>query len=113
MSESDEARTTIHQSLTKPLLLAGAERAPAAANWIFATGILFGGGLHWYTIAVSAFMLTMGHWALVQAAKFDPHLTRVYMRHIRYQHSYLERSTPIALIPLVRPSVPTTRQLQW
>src|SRR5215468_7700264 len=113
MSESNQARTTIHQSLTKPLLLAGAERAPAAANWISATGILFGGGLHWYTIAISAFMLTVGHSALVQAAKFDPHLSRVYMRHIRYQHWYLERSSPIAPTPLIRPSVPTVRQLQW
>jgi hypothetical protein len=33
------------------MLLAGAERAPAIANWIMAAGILFGGGLHWYTIA--------------------------------------------------------------
>lgn len=113
MSESNQARATVHQSLTKPLLLAGAERTPAAANWIFATGILFGGGLHWYTIAASAFMLTVGHWTLVQAAKFDPDLSRVYMRHIRYQHWYLERSTPIAPAPLVHPSVPAVRQLQW
>ena len=51
-------RATIHQSLTRPMLLAGAERAPALANWIMAAGILFGGGLHWYTIATSALLVT-------------------------------------------------------
>jgi hypothetical protein len=44
-------RAAIHQSLTRPMLLAGAERAPAIANWIMAAGTLFGGALHWYTIA--------------------------------------------------------------
>ena len=52
-------RATIHQSLTRPMLLAGAERAPALANWTMAAGILFGGGLHWYTIATSALLVTI------------------------------------------------------
>src|SRR5262245_14626892 len=101
MNDTNETRAAIHQSLIKPLLLAGAERAPAAANWISAMGILFGGGLHWYTIAVSAFMITLGHWALVQAAKFDPQLSRIYLRHVRYQRWYPERSAPAARAPLI------------
>ena len=113
MSADNQSLVAIHQSLTRPLLLAGAERAPAIANWISAAGILLGGGLHWYTIATSSFMVTVGHWALVQAANFDPHLSRVYLRHIRYQRWYPERSAPATPAPLIRPSVPTVREMQW
>jgi len=103
-------RATIHQALTRPLLLAGAERAPAVANWIMAAGILFGGGLHWYTVASSVTLMTFGHWTLMQAAKFDPELSRVYLRHVRYQRIYPARASVTAPPPRVRPSVPTVRE---
>ena len=105
-------RATIHQSLTRPMLLAGAERAPAIANWIMAAGILFGGGLHWYTFATSAILITLGHWGLVQAARFDPELSRVYLRHIRYQRSYAACASLTAPPPRIHPSVPTTREIR-
>src|SRR5580700_12335633 len=108
--ESTASRSTIHQSLTRPLLLAGAERAPAIANWITAAAIFFGGGLHWYTVTISALLVTVGHWALVQAAKFDPQLSRVYIRHIRYQNYYPPRAPIAAPLPRIRPSVPTPKE---
>ena len=113
MTENNTTRAAIHQSLARPMLLAGAERGPAAANWISGAGILFGGGLHWYTIGASVFLLTIGHWALIQAAKFDPHLSRVYLRHIRYQRWYPARSAVSAPAPLIHPSVPTVREVRW
>jgi type IV secretion system protein TrbD len=81
MGEAERRVSAIHQSLTQPILLAGAERPLATANCITAAALVFGGGLHWYTIAMGTFLLTVGHWALVQAAKFDPQLSRVYVRH--------------------------------
>ena len=105
-------RATIHQSLTRPMLLAGAERAPALANWIMAAGILFGGGLHWYTIATSALLVTIGHWALTQAAKFDPELSRVYLRHVRYRRFYPPRTSVAAPPARVHSSVPTPREIR-
>ena len=105
-------RATIHQSLTRPLFIAGAERAPALANWITAAGILFGGGLHWYTIVASAAMVTLGHWALMQAAKFDPELSRVYLRHVRYQRLYPARASVTARPARVYASVPTSREIR-
>ena len=105
-------RATIHQSLTRPMLLAGAERAPALANWIMAAGILFGGGLHWYTIATSALLVTIGHWALTQAAKFDPELSRVYLAaraiSARLSAARLGRRAPAR----VHSSVPTPREIR-
>src|ERR1700689_1853843 len=90
--ESTASRSAIHQSLTRPLLLAGAERAPAIANWVTAAALFFGCGLHWYTVTLMAPPVTVGHWALGQAANFDPQLSRVYVRHIRSQDYYPARA---------------------
>ena len=102
----------IHQSLVRPVLLAGAERPLAIANWITAAALIFGGGLHWYTVAMGAFLLTVGHWALVQAAKFDPQLSQVYVRHIRYQDYYPARAPISASPPRIRVSVPTPKEMR-
>jgi type IV secretion system protein VirB3 len=113
MSQEETAsRSAIHQSLTRPVLLAGAERAPAIANWIIAAAIFFGGGVHWYTLTISALLVTVGHWALVQAAKFDPQLTRVYVRHIRYRDCYSPAASISAPSPRVQPSVPSPREMR-
>ena len=102
----------IHPSLVRPVLLAGAERQLAIANWITAAALIFGGGLHWYTVAMGAFLLTVGHWALVQAAKFDPQLSQVYVRHIRYQDYYTARAPISASPPRIRVSVPTPKEMR-
>ena len=112
MADASASHSTIHQSLSRPLLLAGAERAPAIANWITAAAIFFGGGLHWYTVATSGLLVTAGHWALVRAAKFDPQLSRVYIRHIRYQVYYPPRASIFAPPARVQPSVPTPREMR-
>jgi type IV secretory pathway TrbD component len=112
MAEGDRRVSTIHQSLTRAVLLAGAERPLAIANWITAAALILGSGLHWYTIAVGLLLVTLGHWALVQAAKFDPQLSRVYVRHIRYQDHYPARATIFARTPWVRPSVPSPKEMR-
>lgn len=110
---SDNRRiSTIHQSLTRPILLAGAERQLAIANWITAAALILGGGLHLYSIALGGFLVTVGHWALVQAAKFDPQLSQVYVRHIRYQSLYPARASVWTPPARVHPSVPTPREMR-
>ncbi len=105
MAESERRVSAIHQSLTQPILLAGAERPLAIANWITAAALILG-------IAMGAFLLTVGHWALVQAAKFDPQLSRVYVRHINYQDYYPARASVTAPPPRIRPSVPTPKEIR-
>jgi type IV secretion system protein VirB3 len=112
MAESERRVSAIHQSLTQPILLAGAERPLAIANWIIAAALILGAGLHWYTIAVGGFLLTVGHWALVQAAKFDPQLSRVYVRHVHHQDYYPARASVTAPAPRIRPSVPTPKEIR-
>lgn len=104
--------STIHQSLTRPILLAGAERKLAIANWITAAALILGGGLHSYTIALGAFLSTVGHWALIQAAKFDPQLSQVYVRHIRYQEYYPARASIWAPSARIHSSVPTPKEMR-
>ena len=112
MAEGERRVSAIHQSLTRPILLAGAERPLAISNWITAAALIFGGGLHWYTVIMGAFLLTVGHWALVQAAKFDPQLSQVYVRHIRYQDHYPARAPISASTPRIRASVPTPKEMR-
>jgi len=112
MAEGERRVSAIHQSLTRPILLAAAERPLAISNWITAAALVFGGGLHWYTVAMGAFLLTVGHWALVQAAKFDPQLSQVYVRHIRYQDYYPARAPISASTPRIRASVPTPKEMR-
>jgi type IV secretory pathway TrbD component len=112
MTHAERRVSAIHQSLTRPILLAGAERPLAIANWITAAALTLGAGLHWYTLAMGLFLLTLGHWALVQAAKFDPQLSRVYIRHIRYQGYYPARASIWARPPLIRPSAPTPKEMR-
>jgi len=112
MAKDQRRVSTIHQSLIRPVLLAGAERPLAIANWITAAALIFGGGLHWYTVAVGGLLVTVGHWGLVQAAKFDPQLSQVYVRHIRYQDFYPARASIAAPLPRIRPSVPTPKEMR-
>jgi type IV secretory pathway TrbD component len=103
----------IHQSLVRPVLLAGAERSLAIGNWIAAAALILGGG-QWYTAALGALLATAGHWALVQAAKVDPQLSQVYIRHWRYQQDcYPARASIWAPAPpRTRPTVPTAREMR-
>jgi type IV secretory pathway TrbD component len=103
----------IHQSLVRAVLLAGAERPLAIGNWIAAVALILGGG-RWYTAVLGALLASAGHWVLVQAAKIDPHLSRVYIRHFRYeQDCYPARASIWAPeASRVRPTVPTPREMR-
>ena len=112
MDKGERRANAIHQSLVRPVLLAGAERSLAIANWIAAAALILGGGLHWYTIGAGAFLLSGGHWLLVQAAKFDPQLSRVYLRHIGYQDYYPAQASVWAPPAHVRPSIPAAKEIR-
>ena len=113
MSEGRPRLNIIHQSLVRPVLLAGAERPLALANWITAAALILGAG-QWYTALLGSLLATAGHWALVQAAKLDPQLSQVYLRHWRYsQDCYPARASIYAPEPpRIRPTVPTPKEMR-
>src|SRR5437762_1507069 len=81
-------RAPIHLALTRPLLLAGAERELVLMNGTIIAALIFGVGFHWASLTMAILLATVGHWGLTRAAKHDPQLSRVYVRHIRYQEYY-------------------------
>ena len=98
-------RAAIHPSLIRPLLLGGAERELVLMNGTIIAALIFGVGFHWVSLTVAALLATAGHWALTRAAKHDPRLSRIYVRHVRYQ-SYYPARPPIGAPPAwIYPSV--------
>ena len=97
--------TPIHLSLTRPLLLAGAERELVLVNGTIIAALIFGVGFHWASVTAAILLATVGHWGLMRAAKHDPQLSRIYVRHIRYQEYYPARPEVHAPPGYVFPSV--------
>jgi len=54
---------------------------------------------------VAALLATAGHWGLRRAAGHDPQLSRIYLRHIRYQDFYPAQAAVQAPPAPVFPSV--------
>src|SRR5216117_1794319 len=98
-------RAPIHLALTRPLLLAGAERELVLMNGTLIAALIFGVGFHWASLTMAILLCTVGHWGLTRAAKHDPQLCRVYVRHIRYQEYYPARAAVQAPPGYVFPSV--------
>ena len=98
-------RLPIHLSLTRPLLLAGAERELVLLNGTLIAALIFGVGVHWASLGMAVLLATVGHWGLTRAAKHDPQLSRVYVRHVRYQEYYPARAEVQASPAYVFPSV--------
>lgn len=102
----DRPRTLpVHRALTRPVLLAGADRELVLANGVVVVALLLGIGLSWYTVSVSGALLVIGHWGLVLLAKRDPDMRRVYVRHVRLATLYPAAPPPVRRAPLVHPSV--------
>jgi type IV secretory pathway TrbD component len=101
----DSRHTTIHASLTRSLLLAGAERELVLMNGTAIAALIFGVGFHWASVTVALVFATVGHWALTRVAKHDPQMSRIYIRHVRYQEYYPARASVKAMPGYVCPSV--------
>lgn len=85
----------IHQSLTRPILIGGAERTLAFVNGIISTALIFGIGS--MEAAIFGIFMALGvHWALVQVASRDPQFSEVYQRHVVFQTYYPARAAHTA-----------------
>jgi type IV secretion system protein TrbD len=113
MTEDGRRQNVIHQSLTRPILLAGAERPLAISNWIIAAALILGVG-QWFTVIAGVVLAILGHWVLVELAKIDPQLSQIYRRHLRHRQAYYPARASIWAPPpaRVRPTVPTPKQMK-
>jgi type IV secretory pathway TrbD component len=105
---TEPRKVPIHAALTRPLLLAGAERELVLVNVVTIAALVFGIGWHWATMSAAIFLATVGQWLLVQAAKIDPQLSRIYKRHLTYKPFYQAQASIDAPISPVHPTVKPT-----
>ncbi len=85
--------TPLHRALYRPSLLLGGER-----ELVLFTGLIAGGlivSAMNFIATVVGLAVWFGCIGLLRAmAKFDPDLSKVYLRQLRYQAYYPPRSTP-------------------
>jgi len=95
--------THLHASLTRPILLGGAEREPVIVEATSIVALTFAVGLHLPTAIIALLLGTVGHSLLRRAAKEDPQMMRVYTRHVRYKTYYPAQASLTAPDPVVLP----------
>jgi len=93
--DPDRQEIPIHASLNRPLLILGGERNLVLMLAVIAGVFIFSLAQFWAFIAGILLWLT-GQWALAQAAKYDPLLSRIGPRHVRYRRHYPAGSSPFA-----------------
>lgn len=105
MSRASLRQITIHKSLTRPILLMGVEREFMILNATLIAALVFGFGFTKIAMISAVFLASFGHWSLTWIGKRDSFMSRIYLRHIRYQSYYQARGSRLSQSPIVRPSI--------
>jgi type IV secretion system protein VirB3 len=86
-------RTSLHRALHRPNLILGGERELVLISAILCGGVAVSGlNAVSVIIAVGVWLVTVGF--LQMMAKTDSHLSKVYLRYLRYRPYYAARSRP-------------------
>ena len=92
----------IHQSLVKPLLLAGGDRELVLMNIVGQAGALFMMGLSVFSIALVSVLGGVFHVALVVMGKKDPLMREAWMVYRTFRIFYPARSECRVKPPKIR-----------
>jgi len=91
-------QTPIHQALTRPLLLFGADRELVLLSGllIFLAVFMSLSDMRGFFIAlpIGLFVWSLALWGLREVAKRDPHYRQIYIRSTNYDRIILPASTP-------------------
>lgn len=86
-------RSPLHRALYRPNLILGGER-----ELVLITAIICGGvtvsGLNLVSAAIGVAVWLIAIALLRMMAKADPHMSKVYLRHLRFAAYYPPRSRP-------------------
>ena len=92
MQRSDAApaefATPIHPALVRPILLAGAERAPGVLEAVVTGVLVLKLGVSLVSLLVACFALFVCHPLLVHAAKRDPQAVEILLKSLSLQSFY-------------------------
>ena len=91
-------RIPIHRSLNRPNLILGGERELVLMTMLFAAMIAFTAS-SWAQVVIGLVFWLAVHTVLVDMAKNDPVMSKVYLRHVRYKAFYSARSGMFAQVP--------------
>ena len=91
----DRQEIPIHESLNRPLLILGGERNLVLMLGVLAGVFVFSLAQFW-AFVTGIGLWVGGQWALAQAAHYDPQLSRIGPRHVRYRRYYPAASSPFA-----------------
>ena len=113
MAPMDETRAPagprtlpIHVALTRPIVLAGADRELTLLNAIVCFALVFGIGASRWTLGVVALLATVGQWALGRVTRYDTDFRRVYTRHVQLQSFYPATPSIHSRRPIIHAAVP-------
>lgn len=97
---------TIHASLYRPVLFAGAEPGVVVLEVTTAFALVFGVGLHVATVLLAAFYLIVVHGLMVWIARQDPYMTSLYVRSLGASDFYSPHGSLTSASAPVHPSIP-------
>ena len=95
MDDLEEYTVPIHNSLNRPMLVLGGERQLVLMLGVVAGIFIFSLAQLWAAI-VGISIWTVGQYFLAKAAAYDPQLSKVGPRHLKYRKYYLSSATPFA-----------------
>lgn len=86
-------RTPFYRALHRPNLFLGGERELVMTMGILCAGLIIS-SQNWVAsiVGVLIWLVCLGFFRLM--AKADPYMSRIYLRHMKYQAYYPARSTP-------------------
>jgi len=85
----------LYRALNRPLLLMGGERH-LSLILLIVCGIFIFSLPHLWSALLGVFLWITGQILIAEAARYDPLLSRVTIRHLRFQKAYLAQTNPFA-----------------
>ncbi|OOZ38229.1 conjugal transfer protein TrbD [Solemya pervernicosa gill symbiont] len=86
-------RIPIHRAMNRPNLLIGGERELVLVSGLMSATLAFAGSS--IATIIAGALLWFGFLSMLRMmANKDPFMSKVYLRHIKYQSFYPARSTP-------------------
>jgi type IV secretory pathway TrbD component len=98
---------TLHPSLWRPALFMGVEPAVAILEGTTALALVFVVGLHFITLALAVFYLTVVHSVMAWVAKQDALMSQLYIRSLTAKDYYAPHAGIGAGPPSVHATLPT------
>ena len=91
--DADRQEISIHESLNRPLLVLGGERNLVLMLGVIAGVFVFSLAQLW-AFGTGLVLWIGGQWGLARAAAYDPSLSRIGPRHVRYRRHYAAGASP-------------------